>query len=264
MHEEAVQFIDLTHGSPEFDQAYEILSSVIAPEFLETAEFLRNRVRVRDQGPGTEAEKLLLQHGYTLHLLAAKQDSKVLGAIYGHMIAGIGPDNQAVGFVTYIAVRPERRRKGIGTLLLEALKARVNEDALAFCRKPVRGMVYEIEETGKEEVKGCVSRMNAQPLDIVYYQPAVRPGSAPERMNLWYQSCEPGPSTEAIRTFTLPAEFVISLVGNLLAKEYVGPEMKGFDPGSEPSTQFLRSIGRRKEIGFLVRGFRPAPKMPLK
>jgi hypothetical protein len=68
MHEDAVQLIDLTHGSPEFDQAYAILSSDIAPEFMETAEFLRNRLRVRDEGSKTEAEKILLPQGYTLHL----------------------------------------------------------------------------------------------------------------------------------------------------------------------------------------------------
>ena len=55
MQEDAAQLIDLTHGSPEFDQAYAVLSSEIAPEFMETAEFLRNRLRVRDEGPKTEA-----------------------------------------------------------------------------------------------------------------------------------------------------------------------------------------------------------------
>jgi ribosomal protein S18 acetylase RimI-like enzyme len=255
MHAEPVQLIELTHGSPEFDQVYEILSSVIAPEFLETVEFLRNRVRVRDQGPKTEAEKLLLQDGYTLHLIAAKQDGKVLGAVYGHLIAGIGADNQGIVFVTYIAVRPEHRRQGIGTMLIEALKTRVNEDALRLCSKPIIGIVYEIEETDKEEIKGCVSRLNARPLDIVYYQPAVRPGFAPERMDLWYQPCRPDTATETARTFTLPADLLVLLVRNLLLKEYVGPEMKGFDLTSEPYTLFLKSVGRRKEIGFLVREF---------
>jgi hypothetical protein len=42
---------------------------------------------------------------------------------------------------------------------------------------------------------------------------------------------------------------------NMMVKEYVGPEMKGFDPAEEPYTKFLCSIGRRKEIGFLVRWF---------
>jgi GNAT superfamily N-acetyltransferase len=255
MHAEPLQLIELTHGSPEFDHVYEILSSAIAPEFLETAESLGNRVRVRDQGPKTEAEKLLLQDGYTLHLIAAKQYGKVLGAVYGHLIAGIGADNQGIVFVTYIAVRPEHRRQGIGTMLIEALKTRVNEDALRLCGEPIIGMVYEIEETGKEEIKGCVSRLNARPLDIVYYQPAVRPGSAPERMDLWYQPCGPDTATESARTFTLPADLLILLVRNLLIKEYVGPEMKGIDLTSEPYTLFLKSVGRRKEIGFLVREF---------
>ena len=248
--------IDLTHGSPEFDQAYDILSSAIAPEFMETAEFLRNRLRVRDEGPKTEAEKILLPQGYTLHLTAALQDGKVLGAVYGHLISDIGPDNQGIGFVTYVAVHPERRKQGIGTMLLKALKTRVNEDALTLCNKPIIGMVYEIEEAGKEAIKGCISRRNARPLDVVYYQPAVRSGYGPERMDLWYQPCGPELSAAiAAGTFKLPADLLISIVWNMLEKEYVGPEMKGFDPAGEPYTKFLRSIGKRKEIGFLVRRF---------
>ena len=247
MHEEAVHLIELTHGSPEFDQAYAILSSDIAPEFMETAEFLRNRLRVRDQGPKTEAEKILLPQGYTLHLIAAVQDGKVLGAVYGHLIADIGPDNQGIGFVTYVAVHQECRKQGIGTMLLKALKTRVNEDALLLCNKPIIGMVYEIEEAGKEAIKGCVSRLNARPLDVVYYQPAVRSGHGPERMDLWYQPCGPGLSAgKAAGTFKLPADLVISIVRNMLVKEYVGPEMKGFDLASEPYTKLLRSIGKRK------------------
>ena len=254
MHEEAVQLIDLTNASPEFDQAYAILSSDIAPEFMETAEFLRNRLRVRDEGPKAEAEKILLPQGYTLHLIAAVQDGKVLAAIYGHLLADIGPDNQGIGFVTYVAVHPERRKQGIGTMLLKALKTRVNEDALTLCNKPIIGMVYEIEEAGKEAIKGCVSRLNARPLDVVYYQPAVRSGYGPERMDLWYQPCGPGISA-ATGTFQLPADILISIVRNMLVKEYVGPEMKGFDPAGEPYIKFLRSIGKGKEIGVLVRQF---------
>jgi GNAT superfamily N-acetyltransferase len=206
MHE-SVQLIELTHGSPEFDQAYDILRSDIAPEFMETAEFLRNRLRVRDQGPKTEAENILLPQGYTLHLIAAVRDVTVLGAIYGHLIADIGPDNQGIGFVTYIAVRPERRRQGIGTMLLNELKTRVNEDALLLCKKPIIGMVYEIEQAGKEAIKACVSRLNAAWLDVVYYQPAVRPGYVPERMDLWYQPCgiELSAGTAA-ESFKLPAD----------------------------------------------------------
>jgi GNAT superfamily N-acetyltransferase len=251
MHEEAFQLIELTHGSPEFDQAYAILSSDIAPEFMETAEFLRNRLRVRDE-ENSEEQKILLPQGYTLHLIAAVQNGKVLGAIYGHLIADIGPDNQGIGFVTYVAVHRSHRKQGIGTMLLKALKTRVNEDALTRCNKPIIGMVYEIEEAGKEAIKGCVSRLNAACLDVVYYQPAVRSGYGPEQMDLWYQPC--GPELSA-GTFKLPADLLISIVRNMLVKEYVGPEMKGFDPAGEPYAKFLRSIGKRKKIDFLVRRF---------
>jgi len=256
MHEDAVQLIYLNHNSPQFDQAYAILSSNIAPEYRETAEFLKNRFRVRDEGPKTDAEKILLPHGYTLHLIGAVQAGKVLGAIYGHLIADIGPDNQGIGFVTYVAVHQEHRKQGIGTMLIKALTTRVNEDALMLCNRPIIGMVYEIEETGKEAIKNCVSRLYARPLDVVYYQPALRSGQGPQRMDLWYQPCgsELASSTTA-ETLKLPADFLLSMVRNMLKKEYVGPEMKGFDPASEPFTKFIQSIGTRKEIGFSVRRY---------
>lgn len=92
--------------------------------------------------------------------------------------------------------------------------------------------------------------------DVIYYHPAVRSGQGPERMDLWYQPCGPEVSAgTAAGTFKLPAEFLISMVRNMLVKEYVGPEMKGFDPAGEPYTNFLLSIGKRKEIGFWVRRF---------
>lgn len=253
----------MTHGSPEFDQAYAILSSDIAPLFMETAEFLRNRLRVRDEGPKTEAEKILLPEGYTLHLIAAVQDGKVLGAVYGHLIADIGLDNQGIGFVTYVAVHKARRRQGIGTMLLSALSTRVNEDALTHCNKPIIGMVYEMEESDKEAIKGCVSRLGATCLDVVYYQPAVRAGYGPERMDLWYQPCGPERSAgRAAETFKLPADLLISIVRNMLVKEYVGPEIKGFDPASEPYTKFLRSIRKRKEISARSAGYKYWQKHP--
>jgi hypothetical protein len=57
----------------------------------------------------------------------------------------------------------------------------------------------------------------------------------------------------AAGTFKLPADLLISIVRNMLVKEYVGPEMKGFDPAGASYTKFLRSIGKRKKIGFSVR-----------
>ena len=250
MSADAIRYIDLTHLSPEFDAAYDVLSQNISPEFLETREFLKNRFRVRDTGPDTGPEKILVQDNYTLHLIAAVQDNKVVGAIYGHLIADIEPDKRGIGFVTYIGVSHGHRRQGIGTKLIHALKERVEEDALRITRKPIIGMVYEIEGQGKEAIKACVNK-HAWPLDVVYYQPALRSGYAPERMDLWFQSCEPTVTTrEAANTFRLSAVVVISMVRNMLVKEYVGPEVRGFDLASTPYVEFINSVGKRKEIGW--------------
>ncbi len=248
------QFINLKHFSPEFDAAYDVISRDISPEFLETREFLKNRLRVRDEGPKSDREKLLVQDGYTLHMIAAVQEEKVVGAIYGHLISNIGTKNRAIGFVTYITVLPEVRRQGIATRLIEELKKKVKEDAIRITGRPIIGMVFEIEEEGKEAIKGCVSKLPGWPLDIVYYQPALRPEYQPEQMNLWYQSCEPEVATEAsAKKLKVPTNIVTSIVRNMLVMEYVGPEMKGFDLNSKPYTEFIKSLGERQEIGFLVR-----------
>ncbi len=249
MHRDT-QFITLTHQSGEFDAAYDVISRDISPAFLETSEFLRNRLRVRDEGPKSEREKILLQDGYTLHLIAAKKDDLIVGAVYGHLISRITGRNRAIGFVTYLAVHPEYRMRGIGTGLILALQHIVEQDALRLTGKSIFGMVYEIEDESREAIKETVRKLGAQPLDIVYYQPALRPGYEPERMNLWFQPVPP-PANAAV--FSLSADIVEGIVRNMLAMEYVGPEIKAFSPDSKPFSAFLKSVNSRKEVGFKMR-----------
>jgi hypothetical protein len=135
-------------------------------------------------------------------------------------------------------------------------------------------MVYEIESDGKEEIKGLVRKTNGWPLDIHYYQPAVRNTASAEsnhnlgpvparsaparrrnenacyRMQLWFQPLDPTVfSVEKAAAPVYPVKFIRSMVLNLLSMEYVGPEMNGFDPSSEACAGFLRSLRQRKEIG---------------
>jgi GNAT superfamily N-acetyltransferase len=250
MQDKSIQFTELIHKSLEFDAAYEIISRDIPPEYLETRDFLRNRLRVRDEGPQTEQERVLVQEGYTLHLIAAKQDERVVGAVYGHLISRIGPENKSVGFVTYISVHPDYRRRGVGTGLINAMQRAVDDDARRMTGKPIFGMVYEIEEEGKEESKAMVSKLGAKPLDIVYYQPALRLGYAPERMNLWFQPVPTLSSTDSSE-LTVPADTADAIVRNMLVMEYVGPEMKGFDLKAKPYTAFQDSIKGRSAVGFI-------------
>lgn len=245
-------FIDLNHSSPELDAAYGVISRDISPEYLETAEFLKNRLAVRDKGARSDRERILVQDGYTLHLIAAKEGKKIVGAIYGHLISKIGIENRGIGFVTYIAVLPEYRRQGIGTRLIQQLAERVNADTQPITGKPIMGMVFEIEENGKEEIKGAVSKLGARPLDIIYFQPALRKGYEPGQMHLWFQPLPPLPP-EAMADFKLPASLVTDMVRNMLVMEYVGPEMKGFDLASKPYQAFLDSVKGRKEIGCIIK-----------
>ncbi len=237
MQAQNTHFLNLTHKSPEFDAAYDVISQDISPEYLETRDFLKNRLRVRDEGPKTEQEKILVQDGYTLHLIAAVRDNKVIGAIYGHLISRITNENKAVGFVTYLAVHPEDRRQGIGTALIHELQRAIEQDALRLTGKRIFGMVYEIEEEGKEEIKATVKKLGAEPLDMVYYQPALRQGYEPQQMNLWLQPL-PSPTSKQ----DLTPDVIHDMVRNMLIMEYVGPELKGFDINSKPYTAFFDSL----------------------
>ncbi len=252
MRSDTVHCIHLTHLSPEFDAAYDVMSQEIPPEFLETRDFLRNRLRVRDEGPKGGREHLLVQYGYTLHLIAAVYEQKVIGAVYGHLISQITSENKSAGFVTYVSVHANYRRRGIGSRLIRVLQSTIENDAIRMTGKPVFGMVYEIEKAGKEGITKTVSALGAKPLDIVYYQPALRPGYTPERMNLWFQPVPPL-SPEQSSRFTLRADIVRDLVRNILVMEYVGPEIQGFDLSSVSYSAFLESIQGKSAIGFLCR-----------
>lgn len=243
----------MSSSSHEYEAVYDILAQDIPATCLEEPDFLRNRLRVRDNGPRNDKEKILLQDGYTLHLLAASEDGKVTGAIYGHLISGIGIENRGVGFVTYVAVERSQRRSGIGALLLSELRRRLEHDAVEATRKPLVGMTYEIEFGNRKEIKAYLHKQGGFPLDITYYQPPVRRNTSAERIQLWLQPFDPPIYTaEQARHTTYPAAFVVSMVTNLLAMEYVGPDLNGLDPNSVSYTEFHKSIGARAQIGFAV------------
>ena len=251
--DDAVMVLELSASSPEFDEAYDILGQDIPVECLEERSFLRHRLRVRDEGPREHKERILVQDGYTLHLLAAMSGPHPVGAIYGHLISQIGHDHRGLGFVTYIGVDRSQRRAGVGSMLLAELRQRLERDSLAATGRPLVGMVYEIEEHGKPEIKGYLRTHGGFPLDITYYQPAVRTGASPERLQLWFQSFDPPVgSVEQARVTTYPARFVISLVTNLLAQEYVGPDLEGCDLRSTVYSEFRKSIDGRAQIGFIA------------
>ncbi len=66
-------------------------------------------------------QKVILQEGFDLGLcLVAEQDEDIIGFIFA-------PMRKDVGYVNIIAVRPDWRRKGIGTALLHEIEKRQKE-----------------------------------------------------------------------------------------------------------------------------------------
>jgi hypothetical protein len=248
-----MKILDVSSSSPEYDAAYDILAQDIPAKWLEEPDCLRNRLRVRDQAPRNDKEKILLQDGYTLHLLAATDGGKVIGAIYGHLISRIGIENRGVGLVSYVAVERSQRRSGVGAFMFSELRRRLERDAVEATQKRLFGMTYEIEFSNRKEIKAYLHKQGGFPLDVTYYQPPVRQDTSPERIQLWLQPFDPPIYTaEQARHTTYPRAFIVSMVTNLLVMEYVGSDLSGFDLNSVSYTEFLKSIGARTQIGFAV------------
>jgi hypothetical protein len=57
-------------------------------------------------------------------------------------------------------------------------------------------------------------------------------------------------SAEQARSVSYPADVVVSMVTKLLTMEYVGQDLDGFDLRSMAYTEFLKSVGTRRRIGF--------------
>lgn len=103
------------------------------------------------------------------HLLVAKDGAEVVGTAYGTYLAA--PN---CGFVAYLAVHPDHRRKGIAPRLRAALVSRFGADARSTGREELAWIVGEVRRSSKWLTQ-VVKRRGAIPLDFEYYHPGIDP-----------------------------------------------------------------------------------------
>src|SRR3990172_6742659 len=118
---EMITYLELNSKSPEFGDAYTVISMDIEPEFVEPEDYVRERFRIQEEGAKTAEERRMIPEGYRIHMIAAKEDktNKVVGAIYTNFIPKIGNEKTGFALASYLAVLPEYRRQGIGKRLVE-------------------------------------------------------------------------------------------------------------------------------------------------
>ncbi len=255
-HGSVMEFVKLNSRSPEFHEAYEVISFDIAPEFVEPEDAIHERLRIQDEGARTEKEKRTIPEGYRVHMTAAKDGKthRLAGAVYSTFIPKIGSRNLGFSLVTYISVRREYRRQGIATDLVKNAAAHAYADALRITGKHAVGLLFEIDDEGKTAAEGLVQKMGGYPLDIDYWQPPVREGCSEQPMNLWMV-----PLDQTIRSrveadeMKYPAGYIHDMVRSLFQYEYPGPDRTGFQENSKPYQALLHSLENRRLIGFKKR-----------
>jgi len=248
-----ITYLELGSKSPEFHESYEVIGLDIDPEFVEPEDYVRERFRIQEEGAKTEDERRLIPNGYRIHMIAAKDDQagKIAGAIYTNFIPKIGDENRGFALVSYLAVLPDYRRQGIATQLIESAIKPNHADALRITGKPAVGLLFEIENEGKEPIEELVRKMGGWPLDIDYYQPSVREGCDEQPMNLWFMTFDQEiTSLEEAKAKNYPVSFIHNMVKSLFIYEYPGQDRAGFKETSKAYQELIRSIGNRTVIGF--------------
>jgi ribosomal protein S18 acetylase RimI-like enzyme len=134
----------------------------------------RDRQPVEELASEVAEKRLCLTSAQEFHLFAATgPDGEVLAAITGVYLDGVN-----AGFVTYLAVRPELRRKRIGQRLRVNLVERFRVDARLAGFDDLAWVLGEVR-LSSPWLKRLVQRRGAVPFDLTYYHPGVRPPARP-------------------------------------------------------------------------------------
>jgi GNAT superfamily N-acetyltransferase len=250
-----ITYLELNSKSPEFHEAYEVICLDIAPEFVEPEDYIRERFRIQERGAKTEDERRMVPDGYWMRLLVAKdtQTNKIVGAITSNFIPKIGKINSGFALIGFLAVRQDYRRQGMGQRLVEEISKIVDRDSIEVTGKRAVGLLFEIEDEGKEPIEKLVLKKGGYPLDIDYYQPSVREGCNEQPMNLWLIPFDqPVKSPEDAKSRKYPVTFIHDMVRSLFIYEYPGSDRTGFKETSKAYLALVSSLKGKAAVGFRI------------
>ena len=129
------------------------------------------------------AEKRLgLLTSYDFHLFAAcTVEGEVVGISAGLYLGGVN-----AGFVTYLAVNPQRRAKHLGRRLRVELVEAFRRDARREGWDELRWVLGEVR-LDNPWLRRLIRDRDAVPFDLSYYHPGVVPGQPDERWVIYRQ-----------------------------------------------------------------------------
>ena len=159
---------------PLSEQALQLIAACFPPHDRHPLSELRSEV----------AEKRLgLLSPFDFHLIAlVSEDERVMAAIFGVYLAGVN-----AGFVVYLAVHPEFRRRRFGRKVREALVEAFRADAR---RAGYNELAWVLGEVRIESpwLRNLVRHGKAIPFDLTYYHPGMMPGADQVRYVLYREA----------------------------------------------------------------------------
>jgi len=237
--------------SKDYLRAHEITNTGIPEEFVETPEFLWDRLRIKEQGARTREDKALMPKGYDLHLIVAKDttNGEVVGAGLGSSLP-LTPMRGSVGLLCYAAVDPKYQGRGIHKRLSVERYKKIEEDSQNF-NLPLLGYVAEVEFDNHEEAT-MLRKNGFQRLDVDFMQPGIDAEKGvnamypPEKIQLFYRPAPNGVTPEMARHVRFSPDLIRAIGRAIFRKEYVENPLKD----SIPYQMYLESIEGRDSIGF--------------
>ena len=147
---------------PLAEQALQLIATAFPPYDRHPLSALRSEI----------AEKRLgLLHPYDIHLFAyVHEDGHVVATVLGIYLAGVN-----AGFISYLAVDSEFRRRRLGREVRQALVEAFRADARRVGYDELAWVIGEVR-MDSPWLHNLVRHGKAIPFDLVYYHPGMSPG----------------------------------------------------------------------------------------
>lgn len=150
---------------PLTERALELIAESFASHERQPLSELRSEVEEKRRA-------LLLPYDFHMYAAVTATDS-VLAMVSGVYLAGIN-----AGFVTYLAVREEARRRGLGGRVRAALVDALREDSRRAGRADLAFVLGEVRADG-DWLDTLVRQRDVLVFDLTYYHPGMVLGGAP-------------------------------------------------------------------------------------
>lgn len=167
----------------------------------------RDQHHVDDLKSEIGEKRLGLIAPFDFHLLVARRDGTLLGAIIGVYLAGVN-----AGLVNYLAVTESARGSGVGHLLRAELIAHMRADARRNGHPDLNWVLGEVR-AANPWLRRLVLHRGAIPFDLTYFHPGMDPGSGSPPFVLYRQPV-------ADERVELPTELVRQIIYSIYRRAY--------------------------------------------